>query len=468
MKMNNNSRATIIGINSNKEAVCAASARISTQLGTADEIFGKSLDNAKNASLITKVLKSGHSSVIEHTFLNISFNDVSVAVEQFMIEFRLGSYTVKSRRYVDFSKSGYYTPELPSGAAWTDSYKEAFSSHMDKLFETYETLISQDIPKEDARFILPYCYKSNFYCSMNAREFLHVLKAMLYGRGSVFEEIHRLGLSLLEQAKKMCPAIFEEIDLNVKMNDEPVFDLPSLSHVSANENAPLVELLDFTNDAGRQAAKIALISDLQISTQQADELLKSEDILENVLQRLIQSDRPRALENIAYTFRINRLSLPGVTHIVRHRMQNISIPSLKKVNIKQYVTPESICAKPELLRLYNDTFDENINLYTHLKENGVPAEYLVYFALSGNTLDLITTMNARELLLFLRLRTCNRAQWEIRGYAIEMLRILREVSPELFKYYGASCYLDGHCPEGKLTCGKIKEMQAFFSGDMKK
>ena len=72
-------------------------------------------------------------------------------------------------------------------------------------------------------------------------------------------------------------------------------------------------------------------------------------------------------------------------------------------------------------------------------------------------------MNANELETFMRLRTCNRAQWEIKACADELLSILREKYPVLFSLYGPACYMLGYCPEGKMTCGKMKEVKEYFS-----
>jgi thymidylate synthase (FAD) len=44
---------------------------------------------------------------------------------------------------------------------------------------------------------------------------------------------------------------------------------------------------------------------------------------------------------------------------------------------------------------------------------------------------MMLTMNARELLHFFSLRCCNRAQWEIRALAWEMLALAREAAPAL-------------------------------------
>lgn len=70
-------------------------------------------------------------------------------------------------------------------------------------------------------------------------------------------------------------------------------------------------------------------------------------------------------------------------------------------------------------------------------------------------------MNARALLNFFRLRSCNRAQWEIRELAIQMLKEVRKIYPVLFKNAGPGC-INGPCPEGTMTCGKIVEVREKF------
>ena len=76
---------------------------------------------------------------------------------------------------------------------------------------------------------------------------------------------------------------------------------------------------------------------------------------------------------------------------------------------------------------------------------------------------IVLTMNVRELLHFFNVRCCNRAQWEIRELATEMLRQCIEVAPILFKNAGPNC-VSGPCPEGKMTCGNCEEMRRKFDG----
>ena len=89
---------------------------------------------------------------------------------------------------------------------------------------------------------------------------------------------------------------------------------------------------------------------------------------------------------------------------------------------------------------------------------GVPAHDMAYLALSGHVMDILIEMNARELLHFIKLRTCTRAQWEIRNVARAMLNQLKEYDEDIFWVFGPSCYVDGKCPEGRLSCGKPVKM----------
>ena len=458
--MDYKSEVKIVGYSNCGESLCAAGGRISTQPGDVFDILEKSKDAEKNASLIQKVTKSGHNSVIEHLFFNLAFRNVSVVVEQFMIEFRLASFTVKSRRYVDFGDAGFFVPEFSS-----ESVKEKYTEHMSKLFDTYNKLTEKGIAKEDARFVLPYCFFSNFICSMNAREFLNVLRAMLYGRGSKYPEIKKIGLSLLEQAQEIAPGVMESFNnFGKTFNDKPDFSFLSSKGKYVNEK-PLVELISYTENSDLAVAKTALISETALNQDEVNTVVSDSETRKRIIDAVIDCTRPRPLEAASYTFRLNNVSLACITHIVRHRIQCVTVPELTSSNRGRYIIPPAIKADAELFELYTNAFSETEKLYNELRDMGESKENLVYVLLSGNTLDLTITMNARELLLFLKLRTCERAQWEIRDYAYLMLKMLRESAPDIFRRYGPSCFVTGVCPEGRLSCGKISEIKNRFSGE---
>lgn len=445
----------ILGKSDCGEKMCAAAGRISTQPGNALGIWAKSQDDEKNANLIDKVTRSGHNSTVEHIMFNLAFNDVSVIVEQFMIEFRLASFTVKSRRYVDFYDAGYYVPEFKN----TES-KAKYEKHISSLFETYKLLTDNEIPKEDARFVLPYCFLSNFFCSLNGRELLHVLHAMLHGRGSKIPEIYALGKQLLEQAQAVAPGVltgFEE--RKPKKND--TVDLGFIAK-TAKENCELVEYISGSKDAAKTVAAAAMLENNTFSAADIKAATENAETRKQIIAAVLGCSRPRALESVQFTFALNKVSLSTLTHFARHRIHSIQVPSLDTVDRKDWVLPESIKAKPEMLEAYNKAFESNVALYEELCAAGEEAA-LPYLILSGNTLSIVSTMNARELLLFMKLRSCTRAQWEIQIYANRMLEILRSEEPELFGKYGPSCYADGFCPEGRLSCGRATEIKAKYS-----
>jgi thymidylate synthase (FAD) len=296
---------------------------------------------------------------------------------------------------------------------------------------------------------------------MNLRELSYILKEMLYGRGKCYDEIKNLANQIIGQLKEIFPYLYESI-LNFEAADYQIpCNFPAANSEEDNRKIRQpVELLNASNDCLENIIQSYFIKN-SISAN-CNSVLRNESLCERIIQEIIHSDRPRELEQISYTFRINGISLAGITHIVRHRMQSIIIPSLLNVNFQKFIIPESIENDADLLSRYKNIFEINSSVYEKLRQSGLAENTKVYFSLSGNIQDIVTTMNAREIMLFFKLRNCNRAQWEIRVISIYMLKILRDRFPMLFNKMGPSCYIDGKCPEGRLTCGKINNIKEEF------
>ena len=45
--------------------------------------------------------------------------------------------------------------------------------------------------------------------------------------------------------------------------------------------------------------------------------------------------------------------------------------------------------------------------------------------------------------------------------ADEMLRLVKEAAPHIFAHDGPPC-VNGPCPEGKMSCGKMAEMRKKY------
>lgn len=416
--------------------MCAAAARISTFEGGALKALSRGDGAEKDLKLIKKVLSSGHKTIVEHQVFTIAFNDVSVLAEQSLIEFRLASYTVKSRRYVNFTGAGYIVPEGLSADAEAE-----YRRNMDDRFAAYKRLIDLEIPREDARFVLPYCFRSNFFMTLNARELSHVIAAMRFGRLSRYPELRRLGDMLKKQMDEILPGN-DESEAASRVQTAPI--MGEILEPSVRE--PYAKIVSAPSDS-----ESVLAAALDFSGRFTGE---------NRLKALVRDARPRELEILNYAFIIKDVSLSCVTHFSRHRMQSLIVPDVEKALYDGgFVLPESIKAKPEALEIYLDAFKANAESARHMKRAGIGNEILAYYALSGNTVDILLSMNARELLHFLKLRTCTRAQWEIRDAAGEMLMLLMDEYRALFRYYGPSCAVNGFCPEGRLSCGRIQKVE---------
>ena len=75
---------------------------------------------------------------------------------------------------------------------------------------------------------------------------------------------------------------------------------------------------------------------------------------------------------------------------------------------------------------------------------------------------MIVTMNARELLHFFALRSCQRALPEMRQLANKMIQLVKPVAPTLFKKAGPSCVQLGYCPEGTRCCGRAPTLNQLL------
>lgn len=212
----------------------------------------------------------------------------------------------------------------------------------------------------------------------------------------------------------------------------------------------IVRLLAHTPDADRICAAAAHSC---YSEDSAADLLETVDPAK-MLRHVIGMGHHSVIEHAVFTFSVEGVSRALTHQLVRHRIASFSQQSQRYVRLSEptYVVPETVKRDPEAMKVYEETMDGIWNSYSKLIGMGIPAEDARYVLPNGCTTNITITMNARELLHFFSMRCCNRAQWEIREMADEMLRLCKEVSPVIFSDAGPAC-IRGPCPEGKKTCG---------------
>ena len=178
------------------------------------------------------------------------------------------------------------------------------------------------------------------------------------------------------------------------------------------------------------------------------------------LQHSMASGHESVLEHAVFTFRVEGISRVTLAQLTRHRLASFSVQSQRYVKLEdpELVVPDSIrtsafAAEAESSMRYM------LNLYQRMVEAGIPAEDARYVTPQSVPTSLIVTMNARELRHFFTLRCCNRAQWEIRKLAEEMLKLCKKEAPILFENAGPGC-IRGKCPE-KRPCGHPRSKQEW-------
>lgn len=196
------------------------------------------------------------------------------------------------------------------------------------------------------------------------------------------------------------------------------------------------------------------------------------------VERLMKMGHMSPIEHASFTFAIEGISRACSHQLVRHRLASYSQQSQRYVSEKglgrsggfDFIIPPSIAANVEAMRVFEDLMAHAQRVYDlivqRLNEDGITGEAAnqdARFVLpNAAETKIMVTMNARELLHFFRQRCCNRAQWEIKLMAEEMLRLVKEASPVIFKHAGPPC-LRHPCPEGDYSCGKIEEVRRRYA-----
>ncbi len=244
-----------------------------------------------------------------------------------------------------------------------------------------------------------------------------------------------------------------------------------------------VKLITHTPDAEKLIAESAKLCYAKSDIDTLSENLTPEKV-ESFLALLSDLGHESPVEHATFTFGIEGVSRALLAQITRHRIASFSVQSQRYVEKCDFsfVVPPEIEALPEAKEEFLRAMREDAEHYESLREKLFKHHFEVNLE-SGmeetaarkaaekkanedarfvlpNACDtrIIMTMNVRSLHNFFRLRCCNRAQWEIRELACEMLRLCREACPLLFAKAGPSC-LWGKCTEGSYSCGKMDEVR---------
>lgn len=272
----------------------------------------------------------------------------------------------------------------------------------------------------------------------------------------------------------------------------------------------LARVLEYSKDGERL---VAVASKVSLSGKAVDDILAmSEDEVETWILETFRRQHFSPWEHSSYTFMIDGLSRVASHQLVRHRVASytqlshrysegylrrmalkacaklgIDCPTRPKdsqdgrrgayaryaqallkmhgygshsevleVSLEAFVVPPSMWDLEDVPREYVRA----AGVYYSLLSQGVRREDARYVLPHSLRTRIVVTMNARELVqVFLPLRMCTRAQWEIRHVAWLLWRELVKIHPRLFKWAGPSCVF-------KENSGRMKpsSLDDYLSG----
>lgn len=248
-----------------------------------------------------------------------------------------------------------------------------------------------------------------------------------------------------------------------------------------------VTLISHTPNPELNVASAAKLCYSPSSIEELREGLTDEKV-SSFVEMLAEIGHESPIEHAYFTFGIEGVSRSLLAQITRHRMASFSVQSQRYVAEHEFgvVVPPEIAAIPEAMAEFEKAVREDMDHYnriTDILKAKHKADMLAggmdekaadraaekkaiedarYVLPNACETKMILTMNARSLHNFFAHRCCNRAQWEIQDVANQMLELVLEVAPHLFKKAGPPC-VNGVCPEGKMSCGKLREMRDYYT-----
>lgn len=229
-----------------------------------------------------------------------------------------------------------------------------------------------------------------------------------------------------------------------------------------------VELLSHTHEGEKLMALAARLCYAQSDLASLREKVGAAD-QSAFIQKVLGSGHLSVAEHVSFTFAVEGVSRALLAQLTRHRIASYSVQSQRYVSMEaefNYIVPHSIKELGDgAVAAYQAQMAQMHRWYREWQQKlgaGESSNQDARFVLpNACETRLMITMNARELKHFFRLRCCERAQWEIREMATQMLRIIKGELPAVFADDGPGC-VSGPCPEGKMTCGRTREIRAKF------
>jgi len=436
------------------EVISAAYARISRSTKSVDELRKEAIGQVDKArsSNTNIIFEMGHSSVAEHAVFNLDVIGISRVLTELIQRSRVASFTEKSQRYVTFAKDYIVPAELANHPKLRKAYKDLMNAlfaeyelsfnEINKLYQQFHPQLKprerEAMAKEDARYILPLCTKTQMGITINARSLENLLR--------------RLAKSPLKEAAELKELIYSQVSLiapsliRYTENDgfTGLIDLEKVGFTGfLQQELPWVEELDLENKLKVLSSPANTDDNVLAAIIYQQGELSWTETKETVahLPRLIKQQLrtqvctnlkswhkvPRAFETIDFNFELS-MSESCWAQFKRHRFCTL----LRKGGTA------AIAKIPPVIKEINRTEQWNeLNKTAIRYGSSLPSKLshlAPYFRTNASTMTVFAKMNLREIYHFIRLRSDEHAQWEIRELSNLMAAQIKKNAPNAAAY----------------------------------
>lgn len=197
-------KVRLLAYTKNPEKLIAAAIRQCYSKYGAFFLFEK-IPKEKREKLIAQVVKSGHTSTIEHANFTFAIEGISRACSHELVRHRIASYSQQSQRYVS-PKEGFNFI-VPGQIKTKKNLYQKYLGHIENSKKLYDELIKAKIKPEDARFVLPNASETKIVVTMNARSLFNFFQRRLCLRAQW--EIRNMALKMYQEVMKIAPNLFQ-------------------------------------------------------------------------------------------------------------------------------------------------------------------------------------------------------------------------------------------------------------------
>jgi thymidylate synthase (FAD) len=176
----NNQQVKLVSVSPNAEEQIAYCARVSNPANQ---------DNDKFAGLLRYCIKHKHWSIFEHAYLTLEIN-TTLAIATQVLRHRSFTFQQFSQRYADSTalSTEIVLPKLrkqdqKNRQNSTDDldpflvqeFEIKLKKHFEEGMKLYQDMLSANVAKECARFVLPQCTMTRLYMSGSVRSWIHYI-----------------------------------------------------------------------------------------------------------------------------------------------------------------------------------------------------------------------------------------------------------------------------------------------------